>query len=399
MPELILKPERERSLLRGHPWVFSGAIGSIKGTPAMGETVKVLDHKHQFLASAAYSPLSQIRARVWSFVENEAIDEKFFSTQIQKALDLRTSEGFLPFAPEQYTAARLIHGESDGLPGLIVDRYNDTLVAQFLSAGPDRWKNTIAKTLIELSGCAGVYERSDAEVRGLEQLPEINAPLLGTPNEQETIYEHGISYQVDIASGHKTGFYLDQRVNRAMVLKDAKGKEVLNCFCYTGGFSLAAMKGGALKVTSIDSSAPAVEIAKNNARQNGFEANEQEWIVDNVFTKLREFRDRGLSFDLIILDPPKFAANAGQVRKASRAYKDINLLGLKLLKPGGCLYTFSCSGGIDEDLFQKIVAGADLDARSDAVIVRRTHQSGDHPIKLSFPEGAYLKGLVLRKRS
>jgi len=397
MDELILKPERERSLQRAHPWVFSGAIAKINGDPLPGATVRLLDHAGQFLAWAAYSPASQIRARVWSRDQQEVIDRSFFERKIQAAIRLRKDIGYLPFRETQYSAVRLIHAESDGLPGIVVDRYHDTLSAQFLSAGAAYWKETIARILLEQTGCAGIYERSDADVLALEGLPEINAPLLGAVKPRELIHEHAIAYQVDIAGGHKTGFYLDQRENRADLLANAAGREVLNCFCYTGGFSLAAMRGGAKSITSIDSSESALALARENVSLNGFDAVPQEWIEDNVFTRLRDFRDRRRSFDLIVLDPPKFASNAGQVQRAARSYKDINLLALKLLRPGGLLYSFSCSGGVNPDLFQKIVAGADADAGSNAVILRQLRQSADHPINLAFPEGAYLKGLVVRK--
>lgn len=397
MLEIRLKKDRERSLVRRHPWVFSGAIDSVSGEPSSGETVRVVDHKGNFVASAAYSPLSQIRSRVWSFNEKTTIDRAFFERRVEYALALRRDLGFLPLIPQHNTATRLIHGESDGLPGVIVDRYGDTLVAQFLSAGADRWKLTITELLLEKTDCAGVYERSDADVRAIEGLPEVNVPLLGSPESQTLIFENGLRYNVDIAGGHKTGFYLDQRDNRAELIKHSAGKDVLNCFCYTGGFSLAAFKGGANSVVSIDSSAAALEIAQQNTADNGFTNTPQEWIEDNVFTRLRDFRDRGRSFDLIVLDPPKFAATTSQVERASRAYKDINLLGLKMLRPGGLLYTFSCSGGVSAELFQKIVAGADADAGSNVAIVKHLRQSADHPVSLAFPEGAYLKGLVLRK--
>lgn len=397
MDELILKPDRERSLQRAHPWVFSGAIAKINGNPLPGDTVLVLDHAGNFLATAAYSPASQIRARVWSRNQQEVIDRSFFERKIRAAFQLREDIGYLPLKENQFSAVRLIHAESDGLPGLVVDRYHNTLSAQFLSAGATFWKETIASILLEQTDCSGIYERSDADVLGMEGLPEINAPLIGEVNPRELIHEHAIAYQVDIASGHKTGFYLDQRDNRADLMMNASGREVLNCFCYTGGFSLAAMRGGASSVTSIDSSESALMLARENVVLNGFESIPQEWIEDNVFTRLRDFRDRRRSFDLIVLDPPKFASNAAQVQRAARAYKDINLLALKLLRPGGLLYSFSCSGGVNPELFQKIVAGADADAASEAVILRQLRQSADHPVSLAFPEGAYLKGLVVRK--
>lgn len=397
MTEIRLKKDREKSLTRHHPWIFSGAIEQISSGLISGETARVTDYKGAFLAFAAYSPMSQISARVWTFSETEEINRGFFERRIENAVKLREMLGFLPLTSEANTAVRLIHAESDGLPGVIVDRYNNTLVAQFLSAGAEYWKLTIAEILLERTGCLGVYERSDADVRGIEGLPELNSPLIGSPENETIIMEHGIRYIVDIAGGHKTGFYLDQRDNRAKLGKYCAGKEILNCFSYTGGFSLAALKGGAASVTSIDSSRPALEIAKENCILNSYDDNSQEWIEDNVFTRLRDFRDRGRFFDVIVLDPPKFAATSAQVERATRAYKDVNLLALKMLKPGGLLFTFSCSGGVSAELFQKIIAGADADAGANAAIVRYLHQSADHPVRLAFPEGSYLKGLVLRK--
>jgi len=295
---------------------------------------------------------------------------------------------------------RLVHGESDGLPGLIVDRYGDILVAQFLSTGAEKWRDEIADALQDVTGLAHIYERSDADVRQLEGLAPRSGPLRGTPPDSTYIEEHGIRMAVDIARGHKTGFYLDQSENRRIVrdLAAARpGMEALNCFCYTGGFSLSLLAGGAGKVLSIDSSGPALEIARANIEANRFCAGRAEWREDDVFNALRELRNTGRSFDLIILDPPKFAPTPASVERAARAYKDINLLGFKLLKPDGRLVTFSCSGGVNADLFQKIVAGAALDAGTDALIEQRLSGTADHPVRLAFPEGEYLKGLVLRR--
>jgi 23S rRNA (cytosine1962-C5)-methyltransferase len=295
-------------------------------------------------------------------------------------------------------ALRLVHGEADGLPGFIVDRYADTLVAQVLSAGIERWRDLLADALVEQTGCARIYERSDADVRELEGLPVRTGVMRGdAPAVPLEIVEHGLRYAVDVLGGQKTGFYLDQRDNRHRIRELSAGREVLNCFCYTGGFSMAALAGGATSVVSVDSSGPALELARRNAQANGFEASRTEWIEADIFRYLRDARSQGRSFDLIVLDPPKFAPTEKHSPAAARAYKDINLNALKLLRPGGMLATFSCSGGVSADLFQKIVAGAAADAGASATILDRFHASPDHPVLLEFPEGEYLKGLLLRR--
>jgi len=401
MAELILKPGREKSLLRRHPWIFSGAVEHVSGSPQPGETLDVLDAKKHFLARAAYSPVSQIRARVWTFDENETVDKDFFDRGSTRALNLRFCPGLLvpstfPAAGTDSDAVRLIHAESDHLPGLIVDRYADILVLQSLTAGSEMWRDTIAQILLEKTGAKAIYERSDADVRELEGLPLRNGPLRGDTPDRIMISEYGLRFMVNIAAGHKTGFYLDQRRNRKRVGDMAFGRDVLNCFCYTGAFSIHCAAGGAKSVLSVDSSADALMLGRENAAING-QMNAHEWREADVFQALRKFRDERRSFDMIILDPPKFAATFSQAEKAARGYKDINLLAFKLLRPGGILATFSCSGGIDAALFQKIVAGAALDAGVDAAIVEHLSQSGDHPVSLEFPEGAYLKGLICLK--
>jgi 23S rRNA (cytosine1962-C5)-methyltransferase len=411
MAELILKPTREKSLLRRHPWVFSGAVERVQGDPQPGETVDVLDSNRHFLARAAYSPSSQIRARVWTFDENEQVDADFFRRRIDSALALRSTLGFFPRplgegqgeAPYSGVrgvsdAMRLVHAESDNIPGLIVDRYGEVLVLQSLTAGSEFWRDTLADILLEKTGVSAIYERSDADVRELEGLAPRNALLRGTlPDPRIMISEYSLKFIVDIVTGHKTGFYLDQRQNRHRIAELAQGRDVLNCFCYTGGFSVHALAGGAKSVLSVDSSADALVLGQENAALNGQTGAGCEWREADVFQALRKFRDERRSFDMIILDPPKFAANVSQAEKAARGYKDINLLAFKLLRPGGILATFSCSGGIDAALFQKIVAGAALDAGVDASIVEHLAQAGDHPVSLHFPEGAYLKGLICLK--
>ena len=391
-PAIILKAGREKSLLRRHPWIFSGAIDRVDGAPLCGDTLPIRDAKGNFLAWAACNPDSHITARVWSWREDEAIDAAFFHRRIADALEARSS---LNLAFES-NGMRLIHAESDGLPGLIVDRYGDVLVMQIGSAGPERWRDTIADILQELCEPACIYERSDSDSRGLEGLEQRNGVLRGALPDTVEVIENGLRFKVDVAAGQKTGFYLDQRDNRALTETLARGKDVLNCFCYTGGFSLYALRSKAKSVLSIDASSDALHIAAENVTRNELDAARAEWQCADVFLALRTLRDQGRKFDLIILDPPKFAPTAAFAEKAARGYKDINLLGFKLLRPGGLLCTYSCSGGISEDLFQKIIAGAALDAGVDAQIVHQLHASADHPVLLSFPEGAYLKGLVLR---
>ena len=393
MPKLILKKGREKAVLRRHPWIFSGAVKSISGDPEPGETVAVTDSNGQFLALAAYSPTSQIRARIWSWDEKQSIDLDFFRERIAKAIKLR--EKWIDM--DQTSAYRLIHAESDNLPGLIVDRYNDFLVIQILSAGIERWRDEITQVLIDLVDPAGIYERSDVTVRELEGLEERKGSLYGkTPNRPILITENRIEFKVDLTSGQKTGFYIDQRDNRQFCREISQGKTVLNCFAYTGGFTAYSLAGGAESILSIDSSEEAIHLAKENVLLNQGSLDKCNWIVGDVFEELRTLRDQGQHFDLVILDPPKFAPTASQAQQAARGYKDINLYGFKLLKPGGTLMTFSCSGGIDERFFQKIVADAALDAGVDAQILYRLSQSSDHPTHLAFPEGTYLKGLVIR---
>lgn len=440
MPALILKPEREKSLLRRHPWIFSGAVERLTGDPRPGETVDVRDWRGQWLARAAYSPSSQIRARVWTFDPEETVDAAFFRRRIQAAIERRRLFGFSLAAsaetarpaPEWHGAAgedaslatsdmaahagrlaagslrtaqpiptnafRLVHAESDGLPGLVADWYDGVIVAQFLTAGSEFWRDTLAVLLMELTGAFAVYERSDADVRELEGLPPrtgllrgmLSAPVVG-------VQEYGLRFRVNLETGHKTGFYLDQRANRRRVGELAHGRDVLNCFSYTGGFTLHAAAGRAQSVLSVDTSAEALALGRENAHLNRLPTDRLDWLEADVFTALRKFRDQNRSWDLIVLDPPKFAPTAAQAQKAARGYKDINRLAFKLLRPGGLLVTFSCSGGIDAALFQKIVASAALDAGVEAQIVEHLAQGPDHPVSLHFPEGAYLKGLVCLK--
>ena len=388
---MIINAGRDKSLLRRHPWIFSGAVKSVDGGTVSGDVVRVQSDDGRFLAAAAYSEKSQIIARVLSFDEHEVIDAAFYRRQIKKAVARRS-----PLTATT-NAMRLIHGESDGLPGLIADRYGDVIVLQLLTAGIDPQRELLATLLMEETAATTIYERSDADVRELEGLPVRNGLIAGQPLPVNTVInESGMNIAVDIAQGHKTGFYLDQRDSRALTTSLAANADVLNCFCYTGTMSVAALAGGAKSVLSIDSSAPSLEMAAHNLQRNGHDTTRAEWLDADVFQALRKLRDQAKSFDLIILDPPKFAPTAHHAEKAARAYKDINLLALKLLRPGGYLMTFSCSGGINADLFQKIVAGAALDAHVDAQIIKRLGAGADHPVALNFPEGDYLKGLLLR---
>jgi len=396
MPSLIIKPGREKSLRRNHPWIFSGAIDREVDVSKSGQTVEIISSQGEFLAQAAYSPHSQIRARIWTTDQDEIVDKEFFGKRISRALTLRQKLGlFTSHLPtDLLSACRLIHAESDEIPGLIVDQYANCLVTQFLTSGAEYWKETLVDLLVELTGIENVYERSDVEVRQLEGLPAVSGVLRGKPSEQMNISENGIQFNINVFQGHKTGFYLDQRINRLKVRNYAQGGDVLDCFCYTGGFAINALAGGADTVLALDSSQEALNFLEKNIILNDLPMEKVEIMEGDVFHSLRKFRDSRRSFDMIILDPPKFAQTAAQAERASRAYKDINLLAFKLLRPGGILCTFSCSGGISPDLFQKIVAGAALDAGVNAQIIEVLSQSGDHPVSLNFPEGAYLKGLI-----
>ena len=394
MKTIRLKEGKERSLQRRHPWVFESAVA--KGSADPGETVRVESHAGQFLAWAAFSPSSRIRARVWSFDEQQRIDSVWIAHLIEQAISARSWFNI------QSNGMRLVHGESDGLPGLIVDRYDDTLVAQFTSCGSERFKSVIADALLSATGLTRLYERSDASVRSLEGLPEVTGWLRGQGPVELQIREHDWQLTLDIAEGHKTGFYLDQRDSRHRFAQHARHRgyrKVLNCFCYTGGFTVAALAGGAQHVTSIDSSGAALVRARANVLLNGFDLSRAAFMDADVNASLRALIAQGETFDAIVLDPPKFAPTAAHAERAARAYKDLNRLAFKLLVPGGELFTYSCSGGISADLFHKIVASAGIDAGVDAYISERRQGAPDHPMTVLFPEGEYLKGLVVVKKS
>ena len=395
-PRIILKRGREDSLRRRHPWVFSGAVQTAAGEPASGATVEVRSADGAVLGLGAWSPHSQNRVRMWSFGEGQDIDTAMFRERIRAAIALRRTSVI-----DQYTSAyRLVFSESDGLPGLIVDRYADWLVCQFLSAGTEFWRESILKELRDALPGLKLLERSDEDIRRKEGLESRSADLGdGLPEKEVLILENEIPLLVDLIHGHKTGLYLDQRDNRALLQEIAHGKDILNCFSYTGGFAAAALKGGAASVLDIESSTSALELARRNIamQDEGRGAYFQE--EGDVFKLLRSFRDARRNFDVIVLDPPKFATSGAAVDRAARGYKDINLLAFKLLRPGGLLLTFSCSGHIPPPLFRKIVADAAVDAGVDAVVLREMTQASDHPAALSVPESLYLKGLLCRIRT
>lgn len=416
-PRLVLKAGKEKSLLRRHPWVFASAVARVQDEPAPGQTVAVYSAEGEFLAWAAFSPKSSILARAWSYQLEQFPDATMISARVAAAVAQRA-----PLCART-NAQRLIFGEADQLPGLVVDRYADQLVVQFLAVGVEHWRDTILAALVQATGCGNLYERSDAAAREREGLAVREGTISGaTPSGPIEIVEDGVRYAVDVLAGHKTGFYIDQRDSRALVAALARGRSLLNCFCYTGGFTLAALRGGAVSALSIDSSEPALEQARANHALNESALRESaprepaspeepmraapasaapprgcEWRCANVFEALNALGEAGRRFDLIVLDPPKFAPSAQHLDRAARAYKEINMKALKLLAPGGHLLTFSCSGGVSVDLFQKIVAGAVIDARVDTQLLARLHAGSDHPMLMTHPEGEYLKGLLLQR--
>jgi 23S rRNA (cytosine1962-C5)-methyltransferase len=393
MSSIILKKSADSFIKRKHPWIFSGAIDRVESNPSNGETVQIFTSNKTLIGYGSYSPSSQIRVRIWSFNPEEEIDTDFFRSKISLASSLR--ENIIDTS--NTNAYRIINAESDGLPGLIVDLYSDFIVCQFLSAAAEFNKEIIVDILDDIFKPIGIYERSDVEVRTKEGLQPAKGLLRGTiSNDLIEVQENGYKFLVDIKEGHKTGFYLDQRDNRKLISEFSKGKNVLNCFSYTGGFSIYTLALGAEKVTQVEASSSAIELSAKNFELNNLNSSLVENINGDVFEVLRKFRDERKTFDLIILDPPKFADSTSQIQKASSGYKDINLLALKLLNPGGILFTFSCSGHISPELFQKIVAGAALDSGREVQTIKYLSQSSDHPVSLNFPEGLYLKGLVCR---
>ncbi len=384
-----IKADRIKAIKRKHPWIFSKAIKKVVGDPKVGETIDVLTPDGQWLAKAAYSPHSQIRARVWSF-EQADINQDFFVAKIQRAKAIRQ-----PMIERAgLTGYRLLAAESDGLPGVTVDVFANTIVCQLLSAGAEYQRETLFAALKAEFPEHNIYERSDADVRGKEGIKKSQGLIHGELPEQLIIEENGIKAYVDVVKGHKTGYYLDQRDSRAALEKYVKDKTVLNCFSYTGTFGLYALRGGAKQVTQVDVSQDALDIAKANVELNKLDMSKAEFLKKDVFKLLREYREQGVKFDVIVMDPPKFAESKAQLQGACRGYKDINMIAMQLLNPGGYLLTFSCSGLMEQNLFQKIIADAALDANKDMVFVEKLSQAQDHVIGSAYPEGFYLKGFV-----
>jgi 23S rRNA (cytosine1962-C5)-methyltransferase len=393
MPSIKLKKGRDKSFNRKHPWIFSGAIDSLKDIKVNGETVDIISGDGKLLGYGSYSSQSQISVRVLSFNPEDKIDRDFVLQRIERAIQFRKQI----INNESTNAYRIINAESDSLPGVVVDKYADYLVCQFLSSGAEFWKKEIIEILSNHFNPIGIFERSDLDVREKEGLQQSKGILLGkAPEGLIEIIENGNKFLVNIVQGHKTGFYLDQRDNRKLLQNFSSGSEILNCFSYTGGFSVYALKVGASKVVNVDSSAEALSLAEKNFALNEIDSSKYENTQDDVFKYLRKLRDTNKQFDVIVLDPPKFAESVSQIEKAARGYKDINLLALKLLKNNGVLFTFSCSGHIVPDLFNKIIADAAADAGREVHLLKYLTQSPDHTMLTSFPEGLYLKGLVCK---
>jgi 23S rRNA (cytosine1962-C5)-methyltransferase len=398
MKLITLKAGRDKSAIRRHPWIFSGAIDTVSGDPEFGESVEVYAYNGDFLGIAAYSPTSQIRARFWSFFEKTEIDELFFEERLETAIQLRESRGFSILNP--LSAFRLIYAENDGIPGCIIDKYGEYYSVEILAAGPEKHREIIYKVLAKKTGCKGIFERCDSDVRKKEGMEKRTGVVYGiVPETPIPMEENGIRFLIDIRNGHKTGYYLDQRDARKRIGELSSGKKVLNCFCYTGGFGLFALKGNASHVYQVDVSKSALKIAKELLIENKLPTAKATHTEADVFQYLRKCRDKGETFDLIVLDPPKFVEAKDHLQKGARGYKDINLLAMKLLSPNGMLATFSCSGLMDMSLFQKIIADAASDAKKDMQIIERFGQPADHPISLAFPEGQYLKGLLVQLKS
>ncbi|BEM27522.1 ribosomal RNA large subunit methyltransferase I [Serratia marcescens] len=390
---LFLAKGREKSLLRRHPWVFSGAVQRVEGKALSGETIDILDSQGKWLARGAYSPESQIRARVWTFQQDEEINIDFFIRRLQQAQTWRDWVA----QRDGLDGYRLIAGESDGLPGITIDRFQNFLVLQLLSAGAEYQRPALLSALQHCYPECSIYDRSDVAVRKKEGLPLAQGPVLGDlPPELLPITEHGMKLLVDIQQGHKTGFYLDQRDSRLAARNYSAGRRVLNCFSYTGAFAVSALMGGCEQVISVDTSQAALDIAKQNVELNKLDLSKAEFVRDDVFQLLRNYRTQGEKFDLIIMDPPKFVENKNQLASACRGYKDINMLALQLLNPGGILLSFSCSGLMPTDLFQKILADAAVDAGRDVQFIEQFRQAADHPVIATYPEGLYLKGFACR---
>ena len=387
--ECVLKPGKEKPLRGRHPWIFSGAIDLVSDDAAPGDLVRVFSSSREFLGTGYFNAQSQITVRMLRFDEG-AVDESFFESRLRRAIDWRRTSGILS---QETNACRLVHAEGDFLPGLIVDRYGDYLGVQILTAGMENWREALAGLLMKLTGCRGIYEKGDVDSRHKEGLERRSGPLAGAePPETVEILENGRRFLVDLHEGQKTGFFLDQRDNRALLAGYSRGRRVLNCFSYTGGFSVYAAQAGASRVVSVEISQTAQQLAEKNFDVNGLKG-DYAFEKRDVFDYLRETSEL---FELIILDPPAFCKHPQQVMQASRGYKDINLCAFKKLVPGGLIFTASCSSFIPADLFQKILFAAAKDAGREIQIVAKTSHAPDHPVSLYHPEGEYLKGFLLR---
>ncbi|HMI03424.1 MAG TPA: class I SAM-dependent rRNA methyltransferase [Pedobacter sp.] len=392
MIDVILKKGKEKAAILRHPWIFSGALDKVKGEPENGEVVTVRSADKEFLAYAYYNDQSRVALRLLDWDENTTIDKTWYTQKLKNAIRSRSN-----VLSENTNTCRLVFSEADFLPGLIVDQYADFLSLQILSAGIEAVQEDIISILRQELNPKGIFDKSDAGARKHENLEPVQGLLWGeTPPEFIEVRENGIRYHINIADGQKSGFYCDQRENRMILAEYTKDKRVLDCFCYSGGFTLNSLKKDAAHVTSVDSSALAIETLQHNLELNGFEKNKQESIQSDVNKQLRAFKDSGQKFDVVVLDPPKYAPSRSALDRAARAYKDLNRLGMLLLEPGGILATFSCSGAVDMETFKQIIAWAALDAGREVQIIRQFCQPEDHPVRLSFSEGEYLKGLLLR---
>ncbi|WP_068404860.1 class I SAM-dependent rRNA methyltransferase [Pedobacter cryoconitis] len=393
MIDVVLKKGKEKAVHQKHPWVFSGAIDKVKGSPLNGEVVKVLAADQSFLAYGYYNGQSRVAVRLLEWEEDNIIDKAWYEVRLKNAIASRTHL----LSDQQTNTCRLVFSEADYLPGLIVDKYADYLSLQILSAGMENVKAELIELLIAALNPIGIFDKSDANARTHENLEVSQGLLWGeTPPEFIEVKENGVRYHINIADGQKSGFYCDQRDNREILAAYTKDKEVLDCFCYSGGFTLNSLKHGAKHVTSVDSSALAMETLKHNLGLNGFMEHQQTSVQSDVNKQLRVFKEDGKLFDVIVLDPPKYAPSRSALDRAARAYKDLNRLGMLLLKKGGILATYSCSGAVDLETFKQIIAWAALDAGREVQIIKQFHQPEDHPVRISFPEGEYLKGLLLR---
>ncbi|RZK78690.1 MAG: class I SAM-dependent rRNA methyltransferase [Pedobacter sp.] len=392
MIDIILKKGKEKAAILRHPWIFSGALDKIKGSPANGEIVAVWSASQEFLAYGYFNDQSRVALRLMEWDQNVTIDEAWYTQRLEKAIASRAD-----ILNENTNTCRLVFSEADLLPGLIVDKYADFLSLQILSAGMENAKDTIINILRTLLNPKGIFDKSDAGARKHENLEPADGLLWGDqPPEFLEVKENGVIYHINIADGQKSGFYCDQRDNREILAAYTKGKTVLDCFCYSGGFTLNSLKAGASHVTSVDSSALAIETLKHNLELNGFSEAMQSSVQSDVNKQLRVFKDENKKFDVVVLDPPKYAPSRSALDRAARAYKDLNRLGMMILEPGGILATYSCSGAVDMETFKQIIAWAALDAGREVQILKQFHQPEDHPIRMSFPEGEYLKGLLLR---